>query len=66
MLEQGRPSQEAAMDRQFILAATVALTLAAIVKVLAPIETAALTQAAKAGIPAMTSVQPDTKWLVAP
>ena len=54
------------MDRQFILAATVALTLAAIVKVLAPIETAALTQAAKAGIPAMTSVQPDTKWLVAP
>jgi len=54
------------MDRQFILAVTVALTLAAIVKILAPIETAALTQAAKAGIATMTPVHPDTKWLVGP
>ncbi|HXZ47315.1 MAG TPA: hypothetical protein VEH02_11370 [Pseudolabrys sp.] len=47
-------SQEAAMDRQFILAAAVALTLAA------------LTQVAKFEIPAVTAIQPDTMWLVGP
>ena len=54
------------MDRQFILAAAVALTLAATVKVLTPIETAALAEAAKIRIPVVTTVQPDTMWLVAP
>jgi len=47
-------SQEAAMDRQFILAAAVALTLAA------------LTHVAKFEIPAVTAIQPDTMWLVGP
>ena len=54
------------MDKQFILAATVALTLAATVKVLTPIETAALSEAAKIGIPAIPAVQPDRMWLVGP
>jgi len=42
------------------------LTLAATVKVLAPIETAALTQATKIWTPAVTAVHPDAMWLVGP
>lgn len=54
------------MDRQLILALTVALTLAATVKVVAPIETAALTRAVKFEMRAVTPAQPDMMWLVAP
>jgi len=59
-------AEEALVDRQILLATLVALALAATIKIVAPLETAAIGEAGKIRIPAATAVQPDTKWLVGP
>ncbi len=54
------------MDRQIGIAIVVALALTGAIRILAPSETAASHQTAKAAIPASEAAQPDMTWLVGP
>jgi hypothetical protein len=56
-------AQEALMERQILLAAMVALALAATVKVVAPVENAALAEAVRTHIPPVTLVHSHPMWL---
>lgn len=60
------------MDRQFVIASVIALTLAAAVKIYSPIEAAANSETANTQIQTvsaaypLTLAQPDPMWLVGP